>query len=34
VGNEPSQRVLTRVGFSRYAEDERVMLFELALGSR
>lgn len=34
AANEPSQRVLTRVGFSRYAQDERTVLFELALGCR
>ncbi len=33
-GNEASQRVLTRVGFIRYAEDERAVLFELPLGCR
>jgi RimJ/RimL family protein N-acetyltransferase len=34
AGNEPSQDVLTRVGFSCYARDERTVLFELALGCR
>jgi RimJ/RimL family protein N-acetyltransferase len=32
VANEPSQAVLSRVGFTRYAQDERAVLFELALG--
>ncbi len=32
AANEPSQRVLTRVGFTCYGRDERAVLFELALG--
>jgi RimJ/RimL family protein N-acetyltransferase len=31
VDNEPSQTVLERVGFARYAEDDRTVWFELAL---
>jgi len=34
AGNEPSQRVLTRVGFARYAQGEGAVLFELPLGGR
>jgi RimJ/RimL family protein N-acetyltransferase len=30
--NEPSQGVLRKVGFVRFAEDERAVWFELALG--
>jgi RimJ/RimL family protein N-acetyltransferase len=32
--NEPSQAVLRRAGFSRYAQDGRTARFELALGCR
>jgi RimJ/RimL family protein N-acetyltransferase len=34
AGNEASQGVLTAVGFARYAQDERTVPFELALGCR
>jgi RimJ/RimL family protein N-acetyltransferase len=34
VDNEGSQGVLTKVGFARFAEDERTAWFELALGSQ
>jgi RimJ/RimL family protein N-acetyltransferase len=34
VDNEPSQAVLQRVGFIRYARDASTLYFELALGPR